>query len=127
MTIEIPKCPTCGRRPSEREGPMHDVLETGLCPDPIHDAADLGPAAVALLWELECSLQADWDERRLALLASLPVKPPESLHIASCAPIHTSQVQHQPPRYPQMRCVKCGTEGLAENMREHRCVTESKS
>lgn len=96
MTIEIPKCPTCGRRPSEREGPMHDVLETGLCPDPIHDAADRGPDAVALLRRLHsewsilsatCPRCADTlgpgnelpETQPLceihALLASLPVKP----------------------------------------------------
>lgn len=46
--IAIPKCPTCGRRPSERIG-IHALIIADGCTDPIHDLADQGPAAVALL------------------------------------------------------------------------------
>lgn len=55
-------CPTCGRRPSERrDAKPCQVCDLGygpacvctcteaLCPDPIHDLADAGPEAVALL------------------------------------------------------------------------------
>lgn len=79
---EIPKCPTCGRRPSERTDIVlagetaRKCVVTPLCADPIHDAADLGPAAVALLreWSAEGESMA-WVRRVDALLASLPVKP----------------------------------------------------
>lgn len=52
---EIPTCPTCGRRPSERYG-VHVLLvrvdfssafRGNGCPDPIHDLADQGPALKA--------------------------------------------------------------------------------
>lgn len=75
---QIQKCPTCGRRPSERTDIVlagettRKCVVTPLCTNPIHDAADLGPAAVALLRELECGLQADWNDRRRALLAAAP-------------------------------------------------------
>lgn len=46
--IEIPKCQTCRRQPSQRDG-QDEFENVTICPDPIHDAADLGPAAVALL------------------------------------------------------------------------------
>lgn len=77
---EIPKCVSCGRRPSERLGrTVRGVRRTKPhrpCHDPIHDLADLGPAAVALLRELGDNILGDWDERRLALLAAVPeVKP----------------------------------------------------
>lgn len=50
---EIQKCPTCGRRPSERTVRHgHLVVSTEACHDPIHALADLGPAAVALLREI---------------------------------------------------------------------------
>ena len=101
MTIETQKCQTCGRRPSERtdivlagETTRKCVL-TPLCTDPIHDAADRGPDAVALLrlhseWSIlsaTCPRCADTlgpgnelpEKQPLceihALLASLPVKP----------------------------------------------------
>lgn len=54
---QIQKCPTCGRRPSERTDIVlagettRKCVVTPLCTNPIHDAADLGPAAVALLRE----------------------------------------------------------------------------
>ncbi len=52
---QIPKCVSCGRRPSERLGrTVRGVRRTKPhrpCHDPIHDLADLGPAAVALLRE----------------------------------------------------------------------------
>lgn len=51
---EIPKCPTCGRRPSQGTNASIrfygaegcDIEEEG-CPDPIHDIADQGPALKA--------------------------------------------------------------------------------
>ena len=62
---EIPKCPTCGRRPSERYG-VHVLLvrvdfspafRGNGCPDPIHDLADQGPA-----------LKAERDEARAMVM-----------------------------------------------------------
>jgi len=49
---DAPKCPECGRRPSERVGEVWGE-HTGTCPHPIHDEADAGPEAVALLWKLK--------------------------------------------------------------------------
>lgn len=55
---QIPKCPSCGRRPSERtSSDPYDpytaaMVSTGTdCSDPIHDAADLGPALADALRE----------------------------------------------------------------------------
>lgn len=51
---ELVKCPTCGRRPSERHGPkpiprefQGTVLLAGYtwgCQDPLHDLADRAPS-----------------------------------------------------------------------------------
>jgi len=90
----IPKCPTCGRRPSERTGVelREQFAQSGLpafrgtipvvsvCADPCHVMADLGPSAVQLLREYA---EADdghwfllWHSRLIALLAAAPeVKP----------------------------------------------------
>jgi len=61
---EIPKCPTCGRRPSQGTNASIrfygaegcDIEEEG-CPDPIHDLADQGPA-----------LKAECDEARALVM-----------------------------------------------------------
>ena len=83
---QIPKCPTCGRRPSERlSGRLIDCRQAGRswvevsqdnCADPIHDLADLGPAAVALLWKWSRGgiSGKDFMDAVDALLASMPVK-----------------------------------------------------
>ena len=82
---QIQKCPTCGRRPSERTDIVlagettRKCVVTPWCTNPLHDAADLGPAAAALLREAECRVphypSADCLSKRIrALLASLPVK-----------------------------------------------------
>lgn len=88
---EIPMCATCGRKPSERYG-VHVLLvrvdfspafRGNGCPDPIHDLADQGPAAVALLRDvvfemaelrLRHRVLAPWTlgERIDALLAATP-------------------------------------------------------
>ena len=51
-------CPTCGRRPSERNAYAPQVPGPGTaapysCPDPIHDLADAAPEMLALLRSLE--------------------------------------------------------------------------
>lgn len=46
---EIPTCPTCRHRPSERIAFDRSGYGCTYCCDPIHDLADQGPAAVALL------------------------------------------------------------------------------
>lgn len=63
----IPKCPTCGRRPSERIG-IHALIIADGCTDPIHDLADQGPAlkaecdeARALVMELFQRLCGEWE------------------------------------------------------------------
>lgn len=56
------KCPTCGRRPSERhvsarKWPLGTPLP-GSCPNPLHDLADKAPALEARVRELETAEEA---------------------------------------------------------------------
>ena len=54
---EIPTCPTCNRRPSERIAFDRSGYGCTYCCDPIHDLADQGPA-----------LKAERDEARALVL-----------------------------------------------------------
>lgn len=74
MSPEIPKCPTCGRRPSDRTDCMSMRFSVESCADPIHDRADqceqltrerdAAQASAAILHERALLLEAERDELR---------------------------------------------------------------
>lgn len=117
---QIPKCPTCGRRPSERRGDSECSRLTGDrfepdCPDPCHDAADLGPAAVELLREWSAAGESmAWEQRVDALLAAAEVKPVRPNHADGCT---MQQGRYLGTGYDRVRKCECGAEDHAPEVK----------
>lgn len=120
---QIPKCQTCGRRPSER-GHFNQLLRSmSHCPGALHDAADLGPAAVALLREWVTAedgfspgmrQSGPWSTSVRALLAAADAKPTRPNHADGCA---MQRWRYLGTGYDRVRKCECGAEDHAPEVK----------
>lgn len=110
------KCPSCGRRPSERAHYNPLLHSLSRCPDPCHDAADLGPAAVQLLREWDAAGEyLAWEQRVTALLAAAPeVKPTRPNHADGCT---MQRWRYLGTGYDRVRKCECGAEDHAPEVK----------